>query len=383
MELSESDQTRRLFEASQTGNVQVLHQLLAENQLLLHSVSLASRESPLHVAAVAGHVDFVKEIVRLKPAFAEELNQDGFSPMDIAAANGFLEIVRELLTVDSKLCQLKGRDQWTPLHYAAVKGRVVLHLATWKKQHQVVDWLVHIGTGPACALEVNNVNQSGLTALDLLLIFPSEAGDREMEEILRGAGALRAGDIVHPSSNVLCSCQNHNQMALETHQDQPNDVVLRAMDIVHSTSDQFVPFDSPGHHSQTASETHQEQADNLLEYFKFRMGSDSPSDARTSNIASYYPAYSILFAVFNSIGFSISLHMINILTTNFPLRLELQVCGIAMYFTYINGLITISPGETAGWYSLYALTPALPPLVLFAARWVRTLLIKLRALLFE
>ncbi|KAL6126903.1 hypothetical protein ACLB2K_074948 [Fragaria x ananassa] len=124
MELSESDQTRRLFEASQTGNVQVLHQLLAENQLLLHSVSLASRESPLHVAAVAGHVDFVKEIVRLKPAFAEELNQDGFSPMHLAAANGFLEIVRELLTVDSKLSQLKGRDQLTPLHYAAVRGRV-------------------------------------------------------------------------------------------------------------------------------------------------------------------------------------------------------------------------------------------------------------------
>ena len=96
-------------------------------------------------------------------------------------------------------------------------------------------------------------------------------------------------------------------------------------------------------------------------------GTEPPHLAGTSNIASYYPAYSILFAVFNSIGFPVSLHMINILTTNFPLRLELQVCGIAMYFTYINGLITIYPGETAGWYSLFALNPALPPLVLFAA----------------
>ncbi|KAL6131778.1 hypothetical protein ACLB2K_070151 [Fragaria x ananassa] len=433
MELSESGQTRRLFEASQTGNVQVLHQLLAENQLQLHSVSLASRESPLHVAAVAGHVDFVKESVRLKPAFAEELNQDGFSPMHIAAANGFLEIVRELLTVDSKLSQLKERDQWTPLHYAAVKGRVgiiremvlacpdsvehvtvqgetvfhlavrssqfeavivlvtlvreigklnvlqmkdhlgntVLHLATWKKQHQVVDWLVHNGTGPACALEVNDVNQSGLTALDLLLIFPNEAGDREMEEILRGAGALRARDIVYPS-------QNQNQMALETHLDQPNDVALRAMDIVHSSSDQFVPFDSPGHHSQTASDSSRagrqfagvalNPPGGLWQDIDLsKNGTEPPHLAGTSNIASYYPAYSILFAVFNSIGFPVSLHMINILTTNFPLRLELQVCGIAMYFTYINGLITIYPGKTAGWYSLFALNPALPPLVLFAA----------------
>lgn len=64
------------------------------------------------------------------------------------------------------------------------------------KCSQVVEWLIGIGTSNPGALEVNNVNQSGLTALDLLLIFPSEAGDREIYDTLRGAGALRAQDIM-------------------------------------------------------------------------------------------------------------------------------------------------------------------------------------------
>ncbi|KAB2629791.1 ankyrin repeat-containing protein [Pyrus ussuriensis x Pyrus communis] len=157
----------RLFDASQTGDVQLLHQLLAENPLLLHSVALTSTENPLHVASIAGHVDFVKEIVRLKPDYVEEMNQDGFSPMHIASANGYLEIVREMLRVDNdrRLCRLQGRDEWTPLHYAASRGRVdvireivmacpesvedvtvqgetVIHLAVKCSQFKAINYLV-------------------------------------------------------------------------------------------------------------------------------------------------------------------------------------------------------------------------------------------------
>lgn len=199
-----------------------------------------------------------------------------------------------------------------------------------------------VGNGNiAGALEVNNVNHSGLTPLDLLLIFPSEASDREMEAILRGTGAMRAGDIVH--SGVPSHNHPHAPMESDTN-----------------------PLQQP---------------DNLVEFFKFKKGRDSPSDARdallvvavlvatttyqvaanppggvwqdavlnkngttsnTSNasthyagtdiLGSYYPAYFIVFAVFNSIGFSMSLHMIKILTTNFPLQLEHQVQGCILYF---------------------------------------------------
>ncbi|ONI24941.1 hypothetical protein PRUPE_2G270500, partial [Prunus persica] len=329
-------------------DIQLLHQFLAENPLLLHTLALASAKNPLHVASIAGHVDFVKEIVRIKPDFAKEMSNDGFSPIHIASAKGYLEIVRELLKVDPRLSQLKGRDEWTPLHYAASRGRVdVIREMALSCQESVADvtiqgetalnlavveWLVGNGN-IAGALEVNNVNHSGLTPLDLLLIFPSEASDREMEAILRGTGAMRAGDIVH--SGVPSHNHPHAPMESDTN-----------------------PLQQP---------------DNLVEFFKFKKGRDSPSDARdallvvavlvatttyqvaanppggvwqdavlnkngttsnTSNasthyagtdiLGSYYPAYFIVFAVFNSIGFSMSLHMIKILTTNFPLQLEHQ-----------------------------------------------------------
>ena len=95
-----------------------------QKPLILHSVALDSTENPLRIASIAGHIDFVKEILRLKPEFTKELNQDGFSPMHLASANGHLEIVRELLKVDKRLCQLEGREEKNPLHYAATKGKV-------------------------------------------------------------------------------------------------------------------------------------------------------------------------------------------------------------------------------------------------------------------
>lgn len=66
---------------------------------------------------------------------------------------------------------------------------------------QVMELLLGNGAIGSRLLEVNATNQSDLTALDVLLIFPSEAGDREIEEILRSAGAMRKIDIIHSSTN--------------------------------------------------------------------------------------------------------------------------------------------------------------------------------------
>lgn len=117
---------RQLLEASQTGNVPLLQQLLTDEPRLLHNASLASGENPLYVASAAGHVEFVKVILelKLKPSLAKELNKDGFSSMHVASANGHLEIVKALQRAEPGCCQVKGKDQWTPLHCAARRGRV-------------------------------------------------------------------------------------------------------------------------------------------------------------------------------------------------------------------------------------------------------------------
>ncbi|KAK4845559.1 hypothetical protein QYF36_006508 [Acer negundo] len=393
---------RKLLEASLTGDVQNLHQLLRENPLILHRVSLVSSGNPLHVASAHGHIDFVKEITRLRPDFAKELNEDGFSPMHMASANGYLEIVRELLKVDRKLCRLQGRENKTPLHLAVIKGRVdvvseilsacgecledvtvqrdtAMHLAIKNYQFEVirvmVDWIremkkehvIKILLGSRL-LEVNAINQSGLTALDLLLMFSSEAGDREIQEILCNAGAMRMKDVT--LSSIPSSPEPYNQT------------------LINST---------PGTPQACTPRT-----DDLVEYFKFKKGRDSPGETRTallviavlvatasfqvgvnppggvwqdnyipdqnngtssSNNKAHKAGRSVLgslntitfclFMFFNSVGFSLSLHMINMLTIKFPLQFELQICIAAMFFTYNTAVPALAPdnlGSSSLWY---------------------------------
>ncbi|KAJ6672120.1 REPEAT-CONTAINING PROTEIN putative-RELATED [Salix viminalis] len=221
----------RLFEAARAGNSDHLQQLLTENPFILSNTQL-SAENPLNIAAAMGHVDFVKEILRLKPVFAGEST--------------------------SKLCRLEGRQKMTPFHHAAIGGRAevigvmlsgcpdciedetergesalhlavrnnrfeavkkmvgwiremnkefllnmkdeqgntVLHLASWKKQRQVIEILLGSRSVSTGSFEVNAINHTGITALDVILLFPSEAGDREIVEILGSAGAMRARDTV-------------------------------------------------------------------------------------------------------------------------------------------------------------------------------------------
>ncbi|XP_050224635.1 ankyrin repeat-containing protein BDA1 [Mercurialis annua] len=398
----------RLYEAARRGDTDHLHQLLHENPLILEIV-----ESPLIIACIAGKVEFVKEIIRLKPEIAKEANQDGFSPIHIAAANGHVDIVNELMKVDPSICLLEGRDKMTPLHYAAIKGKAevigvllssypecinaatvqletplhlavktnqleatklmvdrireikkdemfnvrdeqgntVLHLAVWKKQRQVIELLLDSRTCPG-SLEVNATNHYGLTALDVLLLFQSEAGDREILEILQAVGARKARDI-----------------ALST-----------------------IPHSQTLRDTCTAPETDQSQQTSVEDYFKFKRGRDSPSTARdtllviailvatatfqvgvnppggfwqdtyktdtknsSSNIQAHNAGESILgtrnvigfslIMFFNTLGFLVSVFMINILTCRFPLQFELQICLAAMSFTYNTALINTAPDK--------------------------------------
>ncbi|KAL6320121.1 hypothetical protein AAG906_004630 [Vitis piasezkii] len=157
---------RRLLDAAQAGNVEDLHQLLRENPLILHTTALTSAENPLHISSISGHVDFVKELIRLKPDFIKELNQDGFSPIHMAAANGHQEVnvVRVILSACKECIEDVTVQKETALHlavknsqYEAVRvlvekvremrredvlnmkdehGNTILHLATWRKQRQ-------------------------------------------------------------------------------------------------------------------------------------------------------------------------------------------------------------------------------------------------------
>ncbi|KAK9095075.1 hypothetical protein Scep_026544 [Stephania cephalantha] len=247
---------QRLFQAALTGDTEALHELLVEDPLILERVDLAPvSDTPLHIAVLAGKPEFAKEIVRLKPGFASELNIDGFSPIHMASANGQVELVKELLKVDSSLASLKDRGERLPLHLAAMRGRIevlgvlitacpesawgvtargetalhlsvkynqfealvfllnqltfqemlnakdregntVLHLAVSRKQAQMVELLLNSKFGSM--VDVNSMNMKNLTALDILDVFLESSCDGDdivIGQLLLRARALKSHEI--------------------------------------------------------------------------------------------------------------------------------------------------------------------------------------------
>ncbi|KAI6702848.1 hypothetical protein NL676_011984 [Syzygium grande] len=210
----------RLLDASDTGNVDQLYSLVRENFLILNAASLVDGDIPLHVASMAGQVNFVSEVLKLKTEFADELNQDGFGPLHITMARGNVDIVQELLKVGNRLCLGKGREERIPLHYSVIKGRnevlmelvsacpksiekvtawreSTLHLAVKNSRFEALKLLVveFLLSGDAIdkdLIEVNARNEAGLTPLDILLLINNEADEAEIAKILTRLGATRA-----------------------------------------------------------------------------------------------------------------------------------------------------------------------------------------------
>ncbi|KAL4340482.1 hypothetical protein GQ457_08G034710 [Hibiscus cannabinus] len=220
---------------------------------------------------------------------------------------------------------------------------------------QVIELVLGSGTTTPGLLDINAVNGIGLTAMDVLQMFPSEAGDREIAEILRRAGAVSARDVTIPQT------PSH-----ESHDPEPDHLRTR------QRSRWWV--------------------ESMAEYFKFKKGRDSPSEARNTLLViavlvatatfqvglnppggtwqdSYFPNQNnssgldaphlagksvmgtndgttfALFVASNSLGFAMSLFVINILTSKFPMQLELQICLISLFFTYNTAIASIAPSN--------------------------------------
>ncbi|XP_077225506.1 uncharacterized protein LOC143858684 [Tasmannia lanceolata] len=115
----------RLHEAALNGNVATLHELLKEDPLLLHKLTLgALSETPLHIASLLGHMSFTEEILKHGPGLARMSDERGSYPLHLASARGHVEIAKELLKVDPSLTQLRDKDGRIPLHLAALNGQV-------------------------------------------------------------------------------------------------------------------------------------------------------------------------------------------------------------------------------------------------------------------
>ncbi|XP_070038663.1 ankyrin repeat-containing protein BDA1-like isoform X1 [Nicotiana tomentosiformis] len=117
---------KRLYEAAAEGDVTTLQELLQKDGLILDRVLTLTcfNETPLHVATMRGHVEFVKLILTQNPHLAAELDFLKSSALHIASVKGYIEIVKELVIVNPEMCLARDRNGRNPLHLAAIKGRV-------------------------------------------------------------------------------------------------------------------------------------------------------------------------------------------------------------------------------------------------------------------
>ncbi|KAM7462607.1 hypothetical protein LguiA_030728 [Lonicera macranthoides] len=363
----------RLLEAARLGNVHLLSQLLQENPLLLSEVFLLSpNENPLHVATKANQLNFVHEIMKIKPELANELNNHGFRPLDIASACGHVEIVKALLVSDAP--RLKGREGRTALHYAALKGRVevinelvsacsecvkdmtivgetALHLAAkyyqiealktlleWvdAEKHgleEVLNWsdrdgntVLHLATVELLLgsrvhttnklLQLNAMNSKGLTPMDIVDILAESSNNTsippKLTKILQDAGALRAKDIAGISPAPV--------PAVAPPDEQP------------SKLDWFTYFkfqadrDPPG---ETRNALLVVSA--LIVTVTFQALIDPPS-LLDKDDTSVFNRSTFLF--FNTLGFAAAETIIEYLTAGFPFQRELRAALFSLGWAY-------------------------------------------------
>ncbi|KAL8063150.1 hypothetical protein ABFX02_01G009300 [Erythranthe guttata] len=122
-EMERKSAEQRLYDAASSGDARALQELHQTDQFLLDKISYTcSNKTPLHIATTNGHLAFVREILKINPRLAEELDSQQSSALHIASARGYVEIAEELLSAAPDMCLSRDSQGRNPLHLAAMKG---------------------------------------------------------------------------------------------------------------------------------------------------------------------------------------------------------------------------------------------------------------------
>ncbi|KAL7188458.1 hypothetical protein ACSBR1_038336 [Camellia fascicularis] len=253
-----------LMAAARVGNINDLYARIQSKPDILNGMNEELFvETPLHVAALVGQIDFALEILRLKPSFGKKLNPEGLSPLHLALQNKHFETMRRLVKFDSELIRVKGREGLTPLHFVAktddqdnllsefldvcsssindvtiheetalhiavkssspkaVKvllkwlrktykgevlcltdkgGNTVLHTAVSTSQPEIVKLLVK-----EIYMDKNAKNLEQLTALEIAATLPNDEAKTEIKNTLGHSGAFKRSSIVSDLGEFLKS----------------------------------------------------------------------------------------------------------------------------------------------------------------------------------
>ncbi|XP_058204394.1 ankyrin repeat-containing protein At5g02620-like [Rhododendron vialii] len=195
----------RLYEACLSGSVETLKALIEKDPLILDRASPTecfSNDTPLHVTALRGHLEFTNALLSWKPTLAAELDSRRCTPLHLASTEGHFKIVHELLRVNPGVCMARDQDGRTPLHLAVMKGRAeVIQELLEAQPYSVYD--KQLGTGES-VLHLS-INYNRLEALKTLVQYLQSKNmefdllnskDNDGNTILHHAVALKQVDTI-------------------------------------------------------------------------------------------------------------------------------------------------------------------------------------------
>ncbi|KAG6660504.1 ankyrin repeat-containing protein ITN1-like isoform X1 [Carya illinoinensis] len=247
------DYTVALYEASLDGSVSTLDTLMQRDRLILHKISLTSfTETPLHIAALLGHLQFTNALLQRKAQLVEKVDSSGRTALHLACAEGHTQVVKALLQANMDMCLVSDQEGRIPLHLAAMRGHVevikelliahpgsiyrvnlygdnvlhlcvryncldalkllvesvndedfvnskdndgnsILHLAAMLGQMKTIKYLVSI---PELKRKANAINRIGnMTALDVSETCHRDFKCLQIQDILKAAGVRRSKDL--------------------------------------------------------------------------------------------------------------------------------------------------------------------------------------------
>ncbi|XVF83531.1 hypothetical protein PTKIN_Ptkin16aG0496400 [Pterospermum kingtungense] len=160
----------RLRRAAREGNVIDLYELIEEDGNVLKRIDKVEFiNTPLHVAADAGCIDFAMEIMSLKPSFARKLNQQGLKPSFALYVTTENQTALHIAVKNNKekapkvLCSMLRKTDYCEdvVNRKDRNGNTALHIAARDNRHKMIKRLLE------CKADKHATNQSGLTALDV------------------------------------------------------------------------------------------------------------------------------------------------------------------------------------------------------------------------
>jgi ankyrin repeat protein len=190
----------RLKAAALAGDIDLLYTVIQDDPSILDDIDLIPFiETPLHIAAYMGHLQFATEIMMLKSSFAWKLNPQGFSPIHVAMQNNQTMMVYRFVNLNKDLVRVQGRESMTPLHFASQIGEVDLLTKFLFVCPESIKYLT-VRRETALHIAVKNQQYEALQVLVRWLTQNDKEGAEKMEKEILNRRDEAGNTILHISA---------------------------------------------------------------------------------------------------------------------------------------------------------------------------------------